>query len=85
MTNSRIYVIINTSKEREEKQMTTVAYTVGNQSTTSYAQALALQEQTGQKLVRHYIPIPETPALDERAKALRDKRVQARKERMGWA
>jgi hypothetical protein len=65
--------------------MTTVAYTVGNQSTTSYAQALALQEQTGQKLVRHYIPIPETPALDERAKALRDKRVQARKERMGWA
>ena len=65
--------------------MTTVAYTVGNQSTTSYAQALALQEQTGQKLVRHYIPIPETPALDERAKTLRVKRVQARKDRMGWA
>ena len=85
MTNSRIYVIINTSREREVNKMTTVAYTVGNQSTTSYAQALALQEQTGQKLVRHYIPIPETPALDERAKALRDKRVQARKERMGWA
>lgn len=65
--------------------MTTVAYTVGNQNTTSYAQALALQEKTGQKLVRHYIPIPETPALDDKAKALRDKRVQARKERMGLA
>lgn len=65
--------------------MTTVAYTVGNQSTTSYAQALALQEQTGQKLVRHYIPIPEIPPLDEKSKVLRDKRVQARKERMGWA
>ncbi len=55
--------------------MTTVAYTVGNQSTTSYAQALALQEQTGEKLVRHYIPIPETPPLSEHARALRDKRV----------
>ena len=65
--------------------MTTVAYTVGNQSTTSYAQALALQEKTGQALVRHYIPIPETPELSEEAKALRDKRVVKRKERMGWA
>lgn len=65
--------------------MTTVTYTIGNTLTFSYAQALALQEKTGQKLVRHYIPIPETPALDDRAKALRDKRVQARKERMGWA
>lgn len=59
--------------------MTTVAYSIGNQTTTSYAQALALQEQTGQKLVRHYIPIPETPALNEEAKKLRNKRVAKRK------
>ena len=65
--------------------MTTVIYTVGNQNVTSYAQAQALQEQTGQRLVRHYIPIPETPELDDRARALRDKRVALRKERMGQA
>ncbi len=66
--------------------MTTVAYSVGNWfTTTSYSQALVKSKELNKPLVRHYIPIPETPALDERAKALRDKRVQARKERMGWA
>lgn len=66
--------------------MTTVTYTIGNKLTFNYAMALAFKEkQPWEPIVRHYIPIPETPALDDRAKALRDKRVQARKERMGWA
>mgnify|MGYP007092157330 CR=1 FL=1 len=65
--------------------MTTVAYSIGNQSTTSYAKALALKDELRMPIVRHYIPIPEIPALDDKAKALRDKRVQARKEKMGWA
>ena len=85
MALSLMFATQTRTQEREVSDMTAVAYTVGNQSTTSYAQALALQEQTGEKLVRHYIPIPETPALDDRAKMLRDKRVQARKEKMGWA
>lgn len=58
--------------------MTTVAYSVGNFSTTSYLEALKEQETTGLGIVRHYIPIPETPPLDARAKELRDKRVAFR-------
>lgn len=65
--------------------MTTVAYTIGSEYTTSYSKALELRDKLGLPMVKHYIPIPETPELDERAKVLRDKRVQARKERMGWA
>ena len=59
--------------------MTTVAYSVGNFYTTSYSEALKEQETTGLGITRHYIPIPETPELDERAKELRDKRVAFRK------
>ena len=59
--------------------MTTVAYSVGNFYTTSYAEALKEQETTGLGITRHYIPIPETPSLDDKARELRDKRVAFRK------
>lgn len=60
--------------------MTAVAYSVnGFYTTTSYAQALTWSEKFNKPIVRHYIPIPETPALDEDARRLRDKRVAFRK------
>jgi len=59
--------------------MTAVAYSIGTFTTKSYAEALAEKERTGLSIVRHYIPIPEVPALDEEAKRLRDIRVAKRK------
>ncbi len=72
-------IIITETKKERKKQMTKVSYSVGNFETTSYAEALKEQETTGLGITRHYTPIPETPELDESAKAFRDKRVAFRK------
>ena len=74
MTKLKKYVIINTSKEREEMQMTTVVYEIGTERTASYSKALELRETLNKPLKTIYIPISGNRPLSDKDKELRDKR-----------
>ena len=68
-------------KEREERNMTRLYYTVGSETFTSYSQAVARSKSLGFKLVSHYEPIHETTQLTEQQLRMREKRLVKIRER----